>query len=1781
MPGVLLHLEGSERLSGTLGNSDRDVHAQSIHGDGDGTSILRGQRVAGQLHGDLTGNGIHTVNNLGITKAGSRSVGPINGEAGVGHALAVQSDVHGGGTCRGRDSSARMVQGLDHHEFVGLDSLAGVGDGHLIDGLVVSLGVADRIAQGVGVLLLAVRAQELTGIGGNHIHLLAHGVEVCSGTGAVFLGSQGVGGASSHSVSEVDVDDAVGVNLGDVICGESVLTIRNATQRIGSLSGLANDDGNALGNLAQINGIILSVQVAALRIVDRLAIQGHSVKAALQGNGDLLGSGVHTGDGIGVDAEAGTGRHAGVHILTVYGDTDRLARGGTRGGQPERGARLDVGLAANRSPGVVDVAGSVIQGPAALTEASYLQSGNESPIIGGTGHGGESSLTTGHGNAIASRSALGQQSGDALVQTGHLAASRDILGHAADGDLVQSCGGAGVGDSQFSRADSGFGQVGRNFNVAGRQTVVLGQGVLDLVGSGGLTLVLVHGGGFAGNGGVVLIRLAGLHLLSGLKGHGHGVVSDSGGLAVDGNGVVVGQLVLAGSGDGNGQGVLTSHSGGGVGGPLAGHVHASGGGLRSGQGVTLGFGSGDGDSHSGDGLIGVDIGIVGHDVGDPDLAGGQVVLGDPVVVDHQTALLKGVGAVGHQHVVDVHIVLGSLGHALGGQSAGHHGIGDDDVDGHAGIGVGDVLTLRHTLEGGGHRQVGVHSARDVHAVPNQVNVDHNLVALVIGDQAQDAVGDQAVVVHVLGAGQDHVVVYADPIVIAPQSPLSGHPEGPAQHAEAVDGDAGAGDAIGLAVLHNQGGVAVGVSHVVVVIAHIAAVDRSLADDEGPLSHALVVQHGHDAALELQAGDVGVAQDVGVGQIVVGVLDAGIGGVGPLAVDLLTQHGGGVGDKGQAGGVSGGADLHGTAAHLQSGQVVHIGIQEGLVEGLIVLHAVGDIEVGQVGDKLRTGDIAVGVHTQLHDGAVTVGVGSVVQVLDDLLVLAAGGQLHLLAAHDGVERPHIGAVRQALLAGGGLQDHGVVLHAALSLAQNHGADDVLIVVHQSVDIVGNISLGGQIHHDVHILHAGVHAGHVGDGAVSNALVLVHVAGLHSDIHGVVVAVAAGAAGGQVSAVIRSVCGIVSHPHVGAVDDLLVVGVHDLVVVGDQHAVGLNGLQGVHTRLGHSVGEPAVDLVLAAGVPLVVLGGKGLVHIAIVANIGAVQVLVGVGHVDLDHVHGAVQEDGGRVGGVDGDMAAGAVIAGNEHVVQVALVQIHADGVAVLIQNDVVGHVGEQVLIVQVQHVLVVQSQLRGIVRGAVGGQALEQAGVHIVVIVRRELGDGGPGQDLGIRDSHGLVLGAILQSAVDQQVLIGGHTLDSGDLIQVQHLGLALGAVGAVRGVIDPHGQGLAVLVVVAVGTGQPGVNGGNGDLLVVQVHEHLSQHTVAGLSQLAVVGADQVVLLDHIAPVLGVLAAVQIGLQAVLPDGGRGEQVVQLTAGHAIGVSGNDQLVLHVGADLRAVISPGAGGTLEVVAGLVVQLQVAHVQLLAQFHDGPASVSGGIGGAVIIDGNRIGLVAGDVAVLYVVVDGHIADGPAAVSGSLHGAGLQGIQHQLSHIVAGHGGGHAGVHAHEQVDGVGLTGGGQLPVAAEVRGVLEIAQGLHQHQGGLGSGHGVGTTVNGVAVTAGDTVGPAGGHVGLRPGGHIRKRRGVLVGGHIIFHQIGHNNSHLVAGDVLIGIEIAVLVADHDAHGLENVNGFHIVLRSHVRVARSAGAHHHQAGNHGRGETQAESTLQVSHWNSSF
>ena len=143
-----------------------------------------------------------------------------------------------------------------------------------------------------------------------------------------------------------------------------------------------------------------------------------------------------------------------------------------------------------------------------------------------------------------------------------------------------------------------------------------------------------------------------------------------------------------------------------------------------------------------------------------------------------------------------------------------------------------------------------------------------------------------------------------------------------------------------------------------------------------------------------------------------------------------------------------------------------------------------------------------------------------------------------------------------------------------------------------------------------------------------------------------------------------------------------------------------------------------------------------------------------------------------------------------------------------------------------------------------------------------------------------------------------------------------------------------------------------GDGLVVGVHEHLGQGAVAGLGNVVLVVAGD--LLIQVA-----LRAVHIALELVVVESGLADGVVQLLAGDGGGVLGNHQILLSIGADLVAAEAPGAGRTAEHIGGVVVQLQVAHVQLLAQLHDGAADqIAVVVGGPVIVDGPGVGLVAG-------------------------------------------------------------------------------------------------------------------------------------------------------------------------------------------------------------------------------
>ena len=491
--------------------------------------------------------------------------------------------------------------------------------------------------------------------------------------------------------------------------------------------------------------------------------------------------------------------------------------------------------------------------------------------------------------------------------------------------------------------------------------------------------------------------------------------------------------------------------------------------------------------------------------------------------------------------------------------------------------------------------------------------------------------------------------------------------------------------------------------------------------------------------------------------------------------------------------------------------------------------------------------------------------------------------------------------------------------------------------------------------------------------------------------------------------------------------------------------------------------------------------------------------------------------------------------------------------------------------------------------------VQNQGVGVVQVV---------GQIAVVLHGVSVVLGVLVLGAVHGDILllgVSGHLALDG-LSQVDGLDLLVGhsdqdivligvavqvikVIGGQSGILDVHEglvqnvqlQLLVVLVVVAVNLSHIGVDDSDDHVVGVIVDEHLGGGALLDDILAGVI----VVVLDD------VVAQIHLLSHAVHDHGEVGVAVLQVVvdvAAHQIvqvllldGGGVNSVSVVSVGADLLVLIGPLHGRTAEVVVRAVGLDQVAVVQILTQL-DGVLAVHLGVVDlGVLAVGAGAGIIgslaAGDDDVTHLHV--------AAVLLSLDQISLQGVQDHLSHVVAGQGLLGAGGNAVEQTGGAAVLGGLHQPVRAEVGAVLEVAQGLQQHQGSLTGGDSVAAAVGLGVVAAGDAVGVAGGHIGLSPLGHVGEGAGALVAGHSVVQQVAHHNRHLVTGDLGLGIELAVLIADHDADGLQDLNGFLVLLGSHIGIARGAAAHHHQTRDHGRGEAQAESTLQVSHWNSSL
>ena len=232
-----------------------------------------------------------------------------------------------------------------------------------------------------------------------------------------------------------------------------------------------------------------------------------------------------------------------------------------------------------------------------------------------------------------------------------------------------------------------------------------------------------------------------------------------------------------------------------------------------------------------------------------------------------------------------------------------------------------------------------------------------------------------------------------------------------------------------------------------------------------------------------------------------------------------------------------------------------------------------------------------------------------------------------------------------------------------------------------------------------------------------------------------------------------------------------------------------------------------------------------------------------------------------------------------------------------------------------------------------------------------------------------------------------------------------------------------------------------------------------------------------------------------------------------------------------------------------------------------------------LDGVVLGLSAGAGGVLSAIAHLHAVDLNTGSAGEVHHLGAQGVERHLSDLVPGHGGAAVGTHAVEQTNLVALADSDQHEAVAVVLSVLEVAQGAHHHGGGLDGSHGGGGIIDALAAAGHNAVGGTGAHPAPRPliiAAHVGKGAGAHVVVVIQVQQQAHDDRHLRTVDGTVRTKAAV-VADHDFDCLQNLDSFDVVVCVNVGVARNrTGADHHHAQEHDRGQSEAESPLQVSH-----
>ena len=352
-------------------------------------------------------------------------------------------------------------------------------------------------------------------------------------------------------------------------------------------------------------------------------------------------------------------------------------------------------------------------------------------------------------------------------------------------------------------------------------------------------------------------------------------------------------------------------------------------------------------------------------------------------------------------------------------------------------------------------------------------------------------------------------------------------------------------------------------------------------------------------------------------------------------------------------------------------------------------------------------------------------------------------------------------------------------------------------------------------------------------------------------------------------------------------------------------------------------------------------------------------------------------------------------------------------------------------------------------------------------------------------------------------------------------------------------------------------------------------------------------------------------------------KVVDVLAGAEALGGGGDSVVVVVQDDLADDLSlrhvPGRGGrglSIDDDGPAELFLAALHVEVGGEVDHGAVVLAHDLVGQLVVVGDGdVGLalhglgVAGELVAGHHALDAHgavlgvqqgvavgvgVLDGAVGAGGGHHLLGL-GVQCVIDHL----GGavtvqGDAGVDAPQAVVQLGVDAVGDLvgvdgPVdAGEAIHLGIIAQGGQEHLGGLGTGD-LALGIEGAVAAAVDDAGavavldvaliPAALDVG-KAGGDLGAQHGVGAA----VHGPGDHLGHLAAGDLSGGIEAAVVIAVDDAQGsgdLDSLGVGDFFLVGEITGARSRGADHHHAREHGSGQTQAENALEVVHGNSSF